>query len=228
MIQVNLLPDIKLQYLKAQHNKRLIISTSLLVILTAVGIAVLMALYVYLNQPAHTNRLQADIDQGIAELEAIENLGTILTVNQQLIALPDLHQQKPLFSRLPELLVRIVPQEIRLSQVEISLIDGLGTIRLTGSGDTTKRINQFADILKNAQYAVDGSEDKVAVFSGVEFSISIPEGDEIGFQAEMDLDATIFGATNTEVEFSVPSIVSTQSNIRTENSELFDSTTEEQ
>ena len=45
MIQLNLLPDVKLEYIKAQHLRRLVLSVSVLVTLAAVVILMLLLVF---------------------------------------------------------------------------------------------------------------------------------------------------------------------------------------
>ena len=212
MIQINLLPDVKLEFLHSQRTKRNVFSSAIVASLVLVGITLLLALHVYVNQSLHTKRLQSDIGKLVTELEAIEDLDTILTIRQQLLALPTLHSTKPAGTRLQGFLGKLVPNDIDLSEVAINFNDL--TLRLSGNGTNSKVVNKFADILKNAYLSYgDGSAPSLA-FSGVEFDIGITSENSVNFDAQMKFNAELFNQANKTVSITIPNIVSTQSSIR--------------
>jgi len=212
MIQVNLLPDIKLEFLKTQRNKRLIVGIAVAVSITAVVIASLLALQVYVNQAIHTKALQDDIDSSLSELRAIDNLDTILTVSTQLEALPALHEQKPVATRLPDVLEKVVPAGVGLSEIIIDF--DLLRIRAVGHGINSRAVNEFADILKNTFYSTVGSNAKTLAFYGVEFDIGVGGEDGLPFETNLDFDIELFDNVTEGIEISIPTdFVSTQSSI---------------
>lgn len=218
MIQINLLPDVKLHYLRTQRNKRLVFTFAGLTAAAAVAVVVLLALHVYVNQAFHTSQLQSDIDNLTAEYTNIDNLDTILTVREQLIELPGLHAEKPASTRISGFLAKLVPSDIKIGELSVDYVDNV--MRIEGVGEDTKSVNRFADILKNATYSSGDGTTPSGVFSGVEFDIGVTGEDGLGFDTRMDFDPEIFNITNDEVDISVPSTTSTQSFIRTDS--LFD------
>ena len=62
MIQFNLLPDIKLEYIKAKRMKRSVILISSVVGGSAFAIFILLFLVVNVAQKQHLSNLQADLD----------------------------------------------------------------------------------------------------------------------------------------------------------------------
>lgn len=225
MIQVNLLPDVKLEYLKAQRNKNLVLGLATIVTAALLAVTILLALHVYVNQAIHTAGLQADIDSLSKEYTEITGLDEILTIDGQLRALPGLHEGKPAVSRLPELLVIVVPKDIELAEIVANFDENI--LRIDGQGKSTKTVNTFADILKNTFYATADSEIPLNAFSGVTFDIGIKGDEGVTFEAEMSFDPEIFNEIHN-VDFTIPSTVSTQSKIRTDSSTLFDTPTVEE
>ncbi len=63
MIQLNLLPDVKKEYLKSQKTKALVISASIIVTISAVAISVLLFLYVLLVQQLQISITTGDIKE---------------------------------------------------------------------------------------------------------------------------------------------------------------------
>lgn len=218
MIQINLLPDVKLKFLKTQRNKKLIFTIAAITSAGFIALVVLLALHVYVNQAFHRSRLQSDIDSKISEYTSIENLDTILTVREQLIELPFLHSSKPAATRIPDFLAKLVPSDIKIGELSVDYINS--EIRLSGRGENTKAVNRFADILKNATFTSGDGTTPNGVFTDVEFDIGVQGDDDLSFDAQMSFDSTIFNISNDSIEISVPNITSTQSFIRS--SSLFD------
>lgn len=100
MIQFNLLPDVKMKYVKAKRTKKLIISTSLLVSVASVFIVAVLFGVVQIGQKKHISDLTADIKTETKKIQSVENLDELLTVQNQLTLLTELHQKKPQTSRL--------------------------------------------------------------------------------------------------------------------------------
>jgi hypothetical protein len=224
MIQINLLPDVKLKFLRAQRNKRLVIGLSFIVSGTFIAITVILALHVYVNQALHASSLQRDIDEGITEFQSIDNLETVLTVREQLLDLSGLHNDKPAVTRLPDFLAAIVPKDIKLA--ELTLDFSGNTIRLSGKGKDVVTVNIFADVLKNAYYSQGDGNLPQKAFSNVEFEISVANDEGVGFETAMEFDSRIFDIKTDNVEITIPSVISTQSSLRS--NALFDAPVQEE
>jgi hypothetical protein len=99
-VQFNLLPDVKLEFDRAQHVKRSVYLLSFIASAVAVGLFVISFLAVNVLQKQLLNKANDDITSYSNKLKAIPNLDNILTIQNQLNALPGLHQQKHYSSRL--------------------------------------------------------------------------------------------------------------------------------
>src|SRR5689334_20407685 len=100
MIQFNLLPDVKLEYLKAQRLKQAVVSIAAIVAGVVLAVLVILFLVVDVFQKQHLKAVNNDIKTYTAKLQSIPDLNKILTVQNQLNSLPALHAQKPVTSRL--------------------------------------------------------------------------------------------------------------------------------
>ncbi len=98
MIQFNLLPDVKLEYIKARRTNRLVIGTSLIVSSAALVIFILLFMTVNVFQKKNITDLTADIKHGSAQLQSIPELNKVLTIQNQLSVLPGIHDQKAIAS----------------------------------------------------------------------------------------------------------------------------------
>ena len=91
MIQFNLLPDVKIKYIKTQRTKRMVILVSLLVSAASLALVTIMFVSVQVIQKKSLNDLSKDIVAETKQLQDVQDLDKILTIQNQLTALPALH-----------------------------------------------------------------------------------------------------------------------------------------
>jgi hypothetical protein len=156
MIQFNLLPDVKLEYIKARRTKRTVISSSILIAGASVALFVLLFSVVNVAQKQHLKHLQSDIDASKKELQAKPDLAKILTIQNQLNSLPALHQQKPVATRAFTYIQQLTPQNVSISSFTVNFTDQ--TVKIEGSADTLSSINTFADTLKFTNYTLTDTQ----------------------------------------------------------------------
>ena len=100
MLQFNLLPDVKLEYVKTQRTKHLLTLLSFAASAAGIGILVLSVITVDVVQKVALNNLNGDIKKYSTQLKQIPDLDKILTVQNQLGTLTSLHDKKPVTSRM--------------------------------------------------------------------------------------------------------------------------------
>lgn len=207
MIQFNLLPDVKLEYIKARRSKRMVLLTATGV--TAVSLLFFVGLFLVVNvlQTKHINDLNNDIKKHTATLQSIPNLDKILTVQNQLGSLTTLHEQKPITSRMITYLGQLTPAQATISNVNLDYT--ASTINITGAADALSTVNKFVDTLKFTTYTVDGSTPKKA-FSNVVLTSFATADKGVTYQITMSFDPVIFDGTK-DVKLVVPKIISTRS-----------------
>src|SRR5690606_8952134 len=147
---INLLPDVKQEFIKSQRTKRMFIAGAFLVSAACVGLVILLFLWTNVQQKQHISNLQEDIDNYIKDLKETHDVDKILTIQNQLNALPGLHDEKPAVTRLSAFLSNVVPQNIERNEVTVSFEDN--EMVISGSGIDFKSVNTFADTLKNVLY----------------------------------------------------------------------------
>lgn len=146
MIEINLIPDVKQELIKANRVRTVVVGMALLVGAAAVGIVVLLAVYLFLGQAVRSNIADGQIKDKYQQLSGIEDLANTLTVQQQLGALTEQHDNKNITSRFFDLLVIInpsAPNQVSFSTARVDTKDS--TIRLEGQA-----VNGYiaADVLK--------------------------------------------------------------------------------
>jgi hypothetical protein len=169
MIQFNLLPDIKMQYVKSERTKRVVVAASVLVSAGALFLLILMFLVVNVFQKDHLGDVNKDIKTYSTTLQNTKDLAKILTVQNQLQSLPALHEQKPVTSRLFKYLGQVVSAQINIGKLEVDFDQN--TMTFTGTADALSSVNTFVDTLKFTTYSTeDGSITSKSAFKGVVLS----------------------------------------------------------
>lgn len=224
MIQFNLLPDVKLEFIRARRMKRTVMG--LAIVASGISLALFVGLFVIVNvvQKQHINNLSKDIEDGVSELKQIPDIDKVLTIQNQLKSLTTLHEDKPATSRIINNLGLITPAKASISDVSVNFDEN--TMSITGAADSLVTVNKFADTLKFTTYTVgDGSEQKPA-FSEVVLSNFGVDGEGASYQLDFKFDPEIYKNIQT-IKLTVPNIISTRS--QTEKpTDLFQSTEEDQ
>lgn len=94
MIEINLIPDVKQELLRAQRSRTMVITGSIFASIVAAGVVVLLLLYVFGVQTVRSNVLDDDIKKGAANLSQVEDLSEMLTIQNQLKKIAELDSQK--------------------------------------------------------------------------------------------------------------------------------------
>ena len=231
MIQFNLLPDVKLEYIKATYRRRIISLFCFIIAGAFLTIFVLMFLFVRVNQTRHLSNLDKDINSKVATLrDENKDLDKILTIQNQLNTLPQLHDQKVISSRAFDYLTQVTPNQASVSSIQIDL--EAKTFVLKGVADNLQTVNKFVDTLKFTDYKVKGDNAKEGkAFSSVvlaNFKIdntaavnATPGSQSISFEIDFNYDEAIFANTAEDgkplanaVTLTVPKIISTRSEIQ--------------
>jgi Tfp pilus assembly protein PilN len=211
MVQFNLLPDVKLEHVKSERTKRIVVTGALTLTALAVFIFVLLFLIVNVFQKNHLSNLNSDIKTKTAELQAIPDLDKVLTVQNQLNALTALHEKKPATSRIYNYLIQLTPKDAKVSSVELDV--DAQTMTISGSAGNLETINRFADILKFTDYIEGNSKEKAfseVVLSNFGVGSDGRSDNRTSYEISFKYNTVIFDNTK-KVELAVPSIISTRS-----------------
>jgi Tfp pilus assembly protein PilN len=208
-VQFNLLPDVKLEFDRAQHAKRLVYTLSFLASAAAVGLFVISFLSVNVLQKKLLDNANNDITNYSNKLKAIPDLNKILTVQDQLGALPNLHQQKHYGSRLFTYLPEITPTKVSIGKLDLDTT--ANTIIITGTADTVESVNKFVDTLKFTKYAIDDSQsNQKNAFSSVLLTKIDRDDKGASYTVSADFDPALFSGA-TSVKLVVPQETTTRS-----------------
>lgn len=208
-VQVNLLPDVKLEFIKARRMKRMVIGVSAAAAGVALAIFVILFTIVNFVQKQHIANLDNDIATGVAEIEAIPEIDKVLTIQSQLNTITPLHEEKPAASRLIDYLKQLTPAQASIAQASLNFEEE--KMALDGNADSLETVNKFVDTLKFTTYKVKGSDQEAQnAFSEVVLvGFSVSEG-KASYQIELKFNPEIYDNTK-EIELKVPDIISTRS-----------------
>lgn len=109
MIEINLIPDVKQELLKAQSQRAKVITISLFTGMVAVGVVILLAVYVFAVQGVRSTLADDAIKKGSEQLSKVEDLSKILTIQNQLAQIDVLNQDKKRDSRIFDVLEAVLP-----------------------------------------------------------------------------------------------------------------------
>jgi Tfp pilus assembly protein PilN len=211
MIQFNLLPDVKLEYVKAQRMKHLVMVVS--VIIAGVMIALMSVLFVSTQvQKQHLANLQEDISQKSSQLQNEPDINKILTVQNQIVtlngvdeaALDGLHEGKPATERIGKFITQLTPNGVKIAELKVDFQSN--TISITGAAATIKDVNMYVDTLKFTTFDKDGAETaafKPVVLSSFERADQDGATDTAKYKIDATFDPGLFNTTQN-VKLKIP------------------------
>lgn len=198
MIEVNLIPDVKQAFIRAQKMRNMAITLAIVIGVTAGGVVALLALF--LGGQAITETVVRDnIKKDFKTFQSIDNIENVLTIQNQLSKISDIHQNKSIDSRVFDLLAAInpaAPNDIKISNIKLdpetknltiegSAVNGypatetfrktiLNTKLESGSGDDLSSVTLTDKVIMGeTSYGEGANGGKVLRFS---LSFMYPEG----------------------------------------------------
>lgn len=171
MIEINLVPDVKQELIKAQRVRASVISVSILVGMAAVGVVVVLAIWVFAVQTARSVLTDNTIKSESEKLTKVEDVSNTLTIQNQLSKLTAMHNDKNIDSRIFDVLTTINPPEPNnVSITNLSLDSSEKTITIEAQA-----VNGYPalDVFKKTinattfQFTQDGEKQSVALASNM-------------------------------------------------------------
>ncbi len=127
MIEINLIPDVKQELLRAQTQRNVVISGSILLAIGAAAVVVLVTLYVFGAQKLIMDNVNKTIDTEYTKLSSTEDLNRLLTIQNQLSTVSTLNQKKLAGSRVYNMLNVIVPTDPHDITISSLIVQPAGT-----------------------------------------------------------------------------------------------------
>lgn len=171
MIEINLVPDIKQELIKAQRVRASVISMAIIVGIGAVGVVVVLAIWVFAIQAARGIISDNTIKNQSEQLSKVEDISNTLTIQNQLSKLSEMHNNKNIDSRLFDILTTINPSAPNtIAITNVSLDSSTTTITLEAQA-----VNGYPalDVFKKTinattfEFTKDGEKQSVKLATGM-------------------------------------------------------------
>ena len=161
MIEINLIPDVKLELIKAQRIRSTVITTAILVGIVSVGIVVALALFVFTVQSVRGSLLDKSIDNSSKKLTSVEDLAKTLTIQNQLTKISTLNTDKKIDSRIFDVLNAIIPPSPNNVQVsDLSIDSTTNTITINGQASNSyAAVEVFKKTIEGAMLKFNNVDD---------------------------------------------------------------------
>lgn len=207
MIQFNLLPDVKVAYIKAKKAKRVVMLVATLSVVISVALLIIM-----ISATVFQKHHIADLDKNIKSYESTLNdtkdLAKILTIQNQLNSLPALYAKRPVTSRLYSYIQATTPLQISIAKISLTFSDS--TLLIQGTADSLETVNKYVDTLKFTTYTATDSTTKINAFTGVVLKSFNRDSKTASFTVTFKFDPVIFDGAKT-VTLDVPKTITTRS-----------------
>lgn len=219
MIQLNLLPDVKKEFLKAKAARRKAIALSIIVTLGSGGVLVLLGL-VALGQEGAIALRTGDISRKSEELSSVNNINEYLTIQAQLAEIDGLHAGKLNTSRVMAMMPHINPAAPNTAKFSsIDLMTDSTTMIFQGGVRNVSALTTLKDTMLNANlsYTQAGENIKEPLFVTVDiteygYNAENNQGDTaVGFVLTATYNPKLLETAATNVKVEVPNMETTQS-----------------
>lgn len=178
MIEVNLIPDVKQELLKAQKARRFVIAISIFVGVGMVAVVGILASYTFGVQSIQSANLDNNIEEQSKKIKEVEDLSKVLTIQNQLSKISDIHANKNINSRVFQMLYAINPTEnnaVKYTTVTYNTTDDNREMRIEGQTSNFPALEIFRKTVENAnvRWIAEGEGEKYTPL--VVTKVNIPE-----------------------------------------------------
>ena len=165
MIEINLIPDVKQELIKAQRVRSGVISIAIFIGVAAVGLVVLLAIYVFLGQLARNALVDGDIKSQNEKISQVQDLSNTITIQNQLTKLSSMHNDKKIDSRVFDVLSTIIPPDPNMVAVnKLSLDASLSTVTIDAQADNGfPALEVFKKTIAATKFQYSNGTDTVSV-----------------------------------------------------------------
>jgi len=137
MIEVNLVPDVKQELIRARRTRSMVVSIAIITMVVSGGVVALLGLYVFAGQSVRGAFADKAIKDEYADIQKVKELPNMLTIQNQLRKISETHADKTVTSRLFDVLSVIIPpapNEVSLTSTKMDT--ETGTLTIDGQSST--------------------------------------------------------------------------------------------
>lgn len=170
MIEINLVPDVKQELIKAERVRSVVISASIFAGIIALAVVGILAAYVFGVQTVRGTLDDDNIKKGGAQLAGVEDLSKVLTIQNQLSKISELNSQKKITSRVIDVIQAVTPPPPKNVQVSSLAVDAANSrILIEGQTATYDNLEIFKKTIDGAviTYKEDGETQQTKLGSEI-------------------------------------------------------------
>ncbi len=171
MIEINLVPDVKQELIKAERIRSAVISAAILIGIASVAIVTLLAIYTFGVQTVRSSLADDAIKKGGAQLAGVTDLSKTLTIQNQLTKISSIHDSIKVDSRIFDVLQTIIPPAPNDVQVSTLTVDSsVNQVTIEGqAANSYAAVEVFKKTIEGAQikYSDGTTNQSVALASNV-------------------------------------------------------------
>lgn len=162
MIEVNLIPDVKLELIKARRARAKVVSICITICVVSFGVVAVLCAYIFGVQTVRNVLADNTITSQYQELKKVDDLSKILTIQNQLSKISTLNDNKKVYSRTFDMLSAIVPSSPNQVQISSLNIDAnKKTITIEGqAANSYAALEVFKKMIHGAQVQYNDNENK--------------------------------------------------------------------
>ncbi len=188
--QFNLLPDSKNERLKVQRSQHAVQGLAIFISAGAAIIFIFFFLATNVLQKKQLSDSNKDINNLYSQLQNVENLGKVLTVQNQLGSLVDLHRSEHVSSRIFTYMSDLTPVNVSIGRLAVDF--KTNSMAIDGTADSQKTVNTFIDTLKFTTFSAGTqTKDQKAFSSVVQSNFSVGAGN-VSYTLSLNFDPLLF------------------------------------
>jgi len=173
MIEINLIPDVKQELIRARTQRSAVVSISIFITLAFIALAIVLSVYVFGVQTVRSAIADSQIKKGAEQLAQVEDLSKVLTIQNQLTKVNDLNDSKKIDSRVFQILQAIIPPAPNSVTVSNLTIDTeTGSLTFEGQTSSYPSLETFKKTIAaaNIRYTDNGEQKDVPLASDLSIS----------------------------------------------------------
>lgn len=219
MIEVNLIPDVKMELIKAKHARARVVSICIIICVIAFGAVAALSVYIFGVQTVRSVLADNEINSQYQKLSKVDDLSKILTIQNQLSKISDLNDNKKMYSRLFSVLETIIPASPNQVQVSSLNVDANAkTLTIEGqAANGYAALETFKKMISGAKVKYTDSDNKqqtVNLASNISTSDTSYGEDSSGnkvlrFTLTFDYAEELFASTSDNVS----TVITTNGNV---------------
>ncbi len=175
MIEINLIPDVKRELLRAQNIRAKVITGSIIIGVSSIAVVAFLVIYVFTFQSIRNDQADKEINTLGTQLSKVADLSKTLTIQNQLKNISVINASKKIDSRIFNVVEAIIPPEPNSVQVSNLVVDAdAGIITIDGQAASNyAALEVFQKTIESAKVKfTDASKTKQEVNLATDMSTS--------------------------------------------------------